>query len=471
MSIEESTDHFLLDEHDEEGHSFTLEDWKILSICIFPFLGVLGISLAVLLGTRAGHKLWFTCGVMFSAGILLAGALCHALPHANEMFSGLLGENDSQNDSGLGDHGAIQDFHDDDHDHNNFRRYLQDEQHHNHEEDESHHDHAFPWANMIFGLTFLLLLVIEAYAERFVDNAMAKSDNKQNHRKESVKCEDLEESSDKSEEPTEADEECCAEKKESNSDHHLQLPTGNNDNKPSLKRQGSSGGLKSLYHPQSGMKSSCSLSLNNGFKRGGVKSRSTRSSSWMVTAKRASVVGFNNSNLNSSTNNGAECEDFDSNQTINPWVAILLLIVLSFHVLIEGLTIGSANSIDVIKSTFVAIASHKIFGAFTLGSSFITAGYWEPESRKLFVVLSCIYIGMDILGIGLGMALSSTFKDDTFALAIFQSMLGGSFLFVAAVELIPGELEKTRKHKFPVFVVLLSLCIGYGLMTLIGKWF
>jgi hypothetical protein len=50
-------------------------------------------------------------------------------------------------------------------------------------------------------------------------------------------------------------------------------------------------------------------------------------------------------------------------------------------------------------------------------------------------------------------------------------MLGGSFLFVSAVELIPGELEnKMRVFKCPVSVVMLSLGSGYALMSLIGKW-
>jgi zinc transporter ZupT len=69
-----------------------------------------------------------------------------------------------------------------------------------------------------------------------------------------------------------------------------------------------------------------------------------------------------------------ELLDVDEKQTINPWVAILLLIVLSVHVLLEGLTIGSAQDLSALKSTFIAIISHKLFGAFALGSSFITAG-------------------------------------------------------------------------------------------------
>jgi hypothetical protein len=63
---------------------------------------------------------------MFSSGILLAGAgaLTHALPHANEMFAALLGEQDEHH----GDESDVDvlEEHDEDHD----VRYLEEEDHH-----------------------------------------------------------------------------------------------------------------------------------------------------------------------------------------------------------------------------------------------------------------------------------------------------------------------------------------------------
>jgi hypothetical protein len=103
---------------------FDIQDWKILSIF---WLSVSthrcpGYSLTAILGTRAGNKLWFTCGVMFSSGILLAGALTHASPHANEMFAALLGEDEHGDESDV----DVLEEHDEDHD----VRYLEEEDHH-----------------------------------------------------------------------------------------------------------------------------------------------------------------------------------------------------------------------------------------------------------------------------------------------------------------------------------------------------
>jgi hypothetical protein len=49
-------------------------------------------------------------------------------------------------------------------------------------------------------------------------------------------------------------------------------------------------------------------------------------------------------------------------------------------------------------------------------------------------------------------------------------MLGGFFLSVSVVELIPGKLEKMRAFQLPVFPVMASLLMGYSLTTLIRKW-
>jgi zinc transporter ZupT len=187
-------------------------------------------------------------------------------------------------------------------------------------------------------------------------------------------------------------------------------------------------------------------------------------SQYLVANKRPSVIGLVQVN---------EVGQVDEKQTVNPWVALLLLLVLSIHVLIEGLTIGSVDGEDVMRSTFIAIVFHKVFSAFALGSSFITSGYWEkkrPGGRNMFYIMTIFYASMDVVGIGSGMAIGNAFNGESYATAILTSMLGGSFLFVAAVELVPGELEKTRVFKFPIIPVMFSLLVGFGIMSFIGKY-
>lgn len=91
----------------------------------------------------------------------------------------------------------------------------------------------------------------------------------------------------------------------------------------------------------------------------------------------------------------------------------------------------------------------------------------------MFFVLSAIFICTDIIGLGIGIALgknSDEFSSGSLGNGIMLSILGGSFLFVAAVELIPGEFEKMRVFKLPIVPLQLSLALGFGLMSLVGNW-
>jgi zinc transporter ZupT len=193
-------------------------------------------------------------------------------------------------------------------------------------------------------------------------------------------------------------------------------------------------------------------------------------STYLVTAKRPSVMGVSMQEVHDDI-----LQDVDEKQTINPWVAILLQTVLSIHVLIEGIVLGSTQTVEVIESAFIAIVFHKGFYAFALGSSLVTSGYWDKErlgGRCMFYLLACMYASVGIVGIGIGtgMALSSSFHADSYVNAFAQAVLGGSFLFVATAELIPGELEKMRVFQFPVALILFPLLLGYALMTLIANW-
>ena len=354
------------------------QNWKILCIFLFPLLDILGISLAVLLGTRTGNKLWFTCGVMFSSGILLAVAFCHALPHANMIFSLIL-ENDTDSDAMTMD--------------------MNDDEMHS---EGGHMSMAFPWSNMIFGLTFYVLMVIETCTERFVGKYISKSG-----------------------------------KKDGSLFNHCSTP---DDHKKAQEESGCNKHQTTQHESSSEDEGAIAVEAESVKMEEAIKED---------TPKHQDTRG-----------------DVDE-PTINPWVAILLLVVLSLHVILQGLTICSTEDVSSIEMTFIAIASHQAFAAFALGSSFITAGYWAKPHRKMFFVLASIYVSMDILGMGMGMSLTSVFQEDSLPSGIFMSMLGGSFLFVSACGLIPGELRKMREYQFPVSALMLALGVGYGLMVLL----
>ena len=92
----------------------------------------------------------------------------------------------------------------------------------------------------------------------------------------------------------------------------------------------------------------------------------------------------------------------------NPLASILLTIALSIHSIIEGIGVGATGDVNTITSEFIAILVHKCFTAFALGNQLISSGYWtERSKRKYFYISIGLFIGVSLLGIGIGWAIAS----------------------------------------------------------------
>lgn len=68
--------------------SLNANDWKGLSIACFTVASLIGAWVAVFLDNR-DNQLFISCGVLFSAGVLLAGGFVHLLNDSNETFLNL----------------------------------------------------------------------------------------------------------------------------------------------------------------------------------------------------------------------------------------------------------------------------------------------------------------------------------------------------------------------------------------------
>lgn len=65
--------------------TLSLNGWKGLSMAAFTIISIVGVATAVIMKERA-NQLYITCGVLFSAGVLLAGGFVHLLVDGNEQF-------------------------------------------------------------------------------------------------------------------------------------------------------------------------------------------------------------------------------------------------------------------------------------------------------------------------------------------------------------------------------------------------
>ena len=151
----------------------------------------------------------------------------------------------------------------------------------------------------------------------------------------------------------------------------------------------------------------------------------------------------------------------------NPWAGMFLTLVLSIHSILECLVLGSSTDIEIISSSYTAIAIHKIFEGFALGSGLVASGYWNKGNRRRFYSCAIIFLLLNIIPIGIGMALANTFSENSTAVGVLLALVGGSFFYVGASEFVPAELEKMRVLKLPVLPVILSLVSGYVMMVLV----
>lgn len=56
----------------------SLDAWKGICMAVFTALSIIGVWVAVVMKNRA-KQVYVSCGVLFSAGVLLAGGLVHLL--------------------------------------------------------------------------------------------------------------------------------------------------------------------------------------------------------------------------------------------------------------------------------------------------------------------------------------------------------------------------------------------------------
>lgn len=145
-----------------------------------------------------------------------------------------------------------------------------------------------------------------------------------------------------------------------------------------------------------------------------------------------------------------------------PLLAFAVFIALSFHSLMEGIGIGASGhqAWDIL----VAVLAHKSLAAFALALELLHHGV----PRQRFLLSIGIFSIMTPVGILLGwlMAGFSQAAGDSAASGICTAMAGGTFLFVAVMEIIPEELQN-RKH---LVVKCGALATGFVAMDMLSMW-
>jgi len=148
-------------------------------------------------------------------------------------------------------------------------------------------------------------------------------------------------------------------------------------------------------------------------------------------------------------------------RTVYPYI---LFLALSVHSIIAGLSLGLEKTLISSAVIFVAIMAHKSSGAFALGVSLKN----ESVSPNRLVWTVAFFSCMTPLGIMLGAAFSASASNVAAvgAEAVFDALAAGTFLYVAAIDIIEEVFEEDndRVGKF------MLITAAFGLMALIAVW-
>lgn len=127
---------------------------------------------------------------------------------------------------------------------------------------------------------------------------------------------------------------------------------------------------------------------------------------------------------------------------------------------LQGAAMGAVHKLSDSLHIFIAIIAHKGLAAYALGSSLVDSR--TTPKRYWAVVLSFVF--STPIGIFLGYAISELASGD--GTASISALAAGTFLYVAAMEVIPKELQ----YEGYWLQKLTALMVGFLAMSLLAIW-
>lgn len=142
--------------------------------------------------------------------------------------------------------------------------------------------------------------------------------------------------------------------------------------------------------------------------------------------------------------------------------SVVLMLALTMHAIFEGIALGLTNEFSATINIMLALLLHKPAAAMSLGVS-ITKNFVEKNEEKKGILLLCVFAAATPVGIMLGMALQHS---SPIVEVIFNSFAGGTFMYIAASEVIVEEFSMPDRWKWAQYGAFLC---GIGLIT--SLWF
>ncbi|ETN36772.1 uncharacterized protein HMPREF1541_09050 [Cyphellophora europaea CBS 101466] len=175
-----------------------------------------------------------------------------------------------------------------------------------------------------------------------------------------------------------------------------------------------------------------------------------------------------------------DIEDADSRSMFEDYKAqvtaiFILEFGIIFHSVFIGLTLAVAGS--EFDTLFIVIIFHQTFEGLGLGSRLALAP-WPRYKQWTPYVLALAYGLSTPMAIGIGLGVRTTYPPESqttlIVNGVFDSISAGILIYIGLVELMAHEFmfsNTLRRAKISVVLSAFTLmCLGAGLMALLGKW-
>lgn len=170
-------------------------------------------------------------------------------------------------------------------------------------------------------------------------------------------------------------------------------------------------------------------------------------------------------------------EDHAHSESVTAQMAAIF--VLEFGIIFHSVFIGLSLAIagDEFNTLYIVLVFHQGFEGLGLGSR-LAATPWAPNKRWLPIVLAVAFGLTTPIAIAIGLGVRKSYSDSSrktlISNGIFDSISAGILIYTGLVELMAHEFLFSHDMKHAPFkTVLLAfgvMCLGAGLMALLGRW-
>uniref|UniRef100_A0A7N0TK17 Uncharacterized protein n=1 Tax=Kalanchoe fedtschenkoi TaxID=63787 RepID=A0A7N0TK17_KALFE len=153
-------------------------------------------------------------------------------------------------------------------------------------------------------------------------------------------------------------------------------------------------------------------------------------------------------------------------------VAMVLELGIVVHSVVIGLSVGATNNTCTIKPLVAALCFHQMFEGMGLGGCILQAEYKFMKKAVMVFFFSVT----TPLGIAIGLAMSTSYKEDSPSALITVGLLNASsaglLIYMALVDLLSADfmgpkLQASIKLQLKSYV---AVFLGAGGMSLMAKW-